>query len=350
MDCGSQHRALPRVAPLSRLVAVDTVARAPRGPPAGGNALKPAFKKSWTWAKRLAPWVLAGAVVYLLFDYAKEVDWSEVWQTLKAFPVSLLLVSAGLALLSHAVYASYDVIGRLLTRHPVGPVRSWGIAAISFAFNLNFGALIGGLGLRLRLYTRRGLDLGTVGQVAMYSVLTNWLGWCWVAGVALTLTPLRVDVEWVPGVTALRILGVALLLGAVSYHAMCARWGGATMQVREQRITLPKWRVSTMQGGLGALSWLLMGLSMCNLLGWRIDYPTVLGVLLLAAVAGAIAHVPAGLGVLEAVFVAALHGRLPTTDILAAVLAYRALHHLLPLSLALPAYALDEATAKRQTA
>src|SRR5690606_38307917 len=116
------------------------------------------------------------------------------------------------------------------------------------------------------------------------------------------------------------------------------------------RITLPHWRTSLLQAGLGSASWLLMGMSICNLLGWRIDYPTALGVLLMAAVAGAATHVPAGLGVLEAVFVAALHSRLPATHILAALLAYRAVHHLLPPCLALPAYGLDEVTAKRQAA
>jgi hypothetical protein len=67
-------------------------------------------------------------------------------------------------------------------------------------------------------------------------------------------------------------------------------------------------------------------------------------------VAGALTHVPAGLGVLEGVYVAALHGRLPASEILAAVLAYRAVHHILPLCLALPAYGLDEVLARRQPA
>lgn len=39
-------------------------------------------------------------------------------------------------------------------------------------------------------------------------------------------------------------------------------------------------------------------------------YPSVLGVLLISCVAGVVAHIPAGLGVLEAVFLALLHGQL----------------------------------------
>ena len=70
------------------------------------------------------------------------------------------------------------------------------------------------------------------------------------------------------------------------------------------------------------------------LLQHRIDYASVLAVLLIAAVAGVIAHVPAGLGVLEAVFIALLSHRIPETELLAALLAYRAIYYLMPLALA----------------
>jgi uncharacterized membrane protein YbhN (UPF0104 family) len=69
--------------------------------------------------------------------------------------------------------------------------------------------------------------------------------------------------------------------------------------------------------------------------------------MLLAAVAGVVTHVPANLGVLEAVVMATLGGRLPAHELLAAMLAYRAAYYLLPLALALPAYGLSEAAARR---
>jgi uncharacterized membrane protein YbhN (UPF0104 family) len=64
-------------------------------------------------------------------------------------------------------------------------------------------------------------------------------------------------------------------------------------------------------------------------------------------VAGVITHVPAGLGVLEAVFVALLAHQLPQSRLLAALLAYRAIYYLLPLAIATVAYALTEVRAKR---
>jgi uncharacterized membrane protein YbhN (UPF0104 family) len=70
------------------------------------------------------------------------------------------------------------------------------------------------------------------------------------------------------------------------------------------------------------------------LLQGRIEYATVLSVLLIAAVAGVITHVPAGLGVLEAVFVALLSQRIAPDTLLAALLAYRAIYYLAPLAAA----------------
>jgi hypothetical protein len=54
-------------------------------------------------------------------------------------------------------------------------------------------------------------------------------------------------------------------------------------------------------------------------------------VLLIAAIAGVMLHVPAGLGVTEAVFVAMLSHKVPEHQLIGALLAFRALFYLLPL-------------------
>ena len=76
-----------------------------------------------------------------------------------------------------------------------------------------------------------------------------------------------------------------------------------------------------------------MGALLTLLFQGQVPYVQVLAVLLVAAVAGAIAHVPAGLGVLEAVFMALLSHRLPAPTVLAAMVSYRLLFYLLPLGL-----------------
>lgn len=91
---------------------------------------------------------------------------------------------------------------------------------------------------------------------------------------------------------------------------------------------------------MGAIIWLL--------LGSEINYFLVLGVLLVSSIAGVIIHIPAGIGVLEAVFIAMLSGEdISKGAIIAALLAWRALYYFLPLLLATVAYLLLESRAKK---
>lgn len=147
--------------------------------------MTPAAQQAWTWSRRIAPWALAALVLALVAGQARTVEWPAVGQALQALSLTQVLGAAGLALLSHALVASFDLIGRRLTGHPLSIPRTLGTAAISYVFNLNFGALVGGFGLRLRLYMRGGLSASTVAKVIAHSMVTNWLGYLWVAGVVL---------------------------------------------------------------------------------------------------------------------------------------------------------------------
>jgi len=62
-----------------------------------------------------------------------------------------------------------------------------------------------------------------------------------------------------------------------------------------------------------------------------VGYPHVLAVYVLAFVAGLISHVPGGLGVFDAVVLVGLSTRLPADQILAGLLAFRVVYHLVPL-------------------
>lgn len=295
---------------------------------------------------RAAPWLLAAAVLLLVARQARTVDWREVGDALSELPLTRLVAAAAMAIASHALVAGFDLVGRALTRHRLGRARTLVTAAISYAFNLNFGSLVGAVAMRMRLYTRQGLAVGTVGRVIALSMLTNWLGYALVAGAVLVLAPPVPSIDVLtPG--RLRALGLALLAAGVAYLAVCARTGPRTLHWRGHAWPLPGPRLALRQALVSSANWLLMGAIVWWLLDARLPYPLVLAVLLAAAVAGVVTHVPAGLGVLEAVFVAALADRIATPTLLAALLAYRALYYLLPLALALPLYAAGEWRARR---
>ena len=311
--------------------------------------MRPAVQRAWSWFKQVAPWALAALVLTLVARYAHTVDWPAVWQELQRQSHGRVAAAAALALVSYGVYASFDLVGRWLTGHHLAVTRTLGTAAISYAFNLNVGAWIGSIGMRLRLYTRWGLSAPTVMQIVAHSIVTNWLGYLWVGGAVLLWAPPRLPEAWMlPDTeTGLRAIGLAMVAAALAYLALCRFSHQRELTLRGHTLTLPGVRLATVESAAGSANWLLIGAIVWSLLGGRIDYPTVLGVMLLAAVAGIVTHVPANLGVLEAVVVVALGARLPAPELLAAVLAYRATYYLLPLALALPAYGLSEAAARR---
>lgn len=305
--------------------------------------------RPWGWFKRVAPWGLAALVLALVAGQARTVDWPAVWQALQSLSPAHLAAAAMLALASYGLYAAFDLIGRRLTGHRLTAGRTLGTAAISYAFNLNFGAWVGGLGLRLRLYSRWGLAVPTVLQVIAYSMATNWLGYLWVGGAVLLWTPPQLPsawMAWTPPEAGLRAVGLAMVAAALAYLALCRFSRQRQLTWRTHPLALPSGRLAALQALAGGANWMLIGAIAWLVLGGRIDYASVLGTMLLAAVAGVATHVPANLGVLEAVVVATLGTRLPTHELLAAMVAFRATYYLLPLALALPAYGLSEAAAR----
>lgn len=112
-------------------------------------------------------------------------------------------------------------------------------------------------------------------------------------------------------------------------------------------MVLPSLRMAVAQLGVSVANWIVMAGIIYILLNDKVGFPLVLGVLLVSSIAGVIIHIPAGIGVLEAVFVAMLHGQsISHGTIIAALLAYRALYFIAPLLLAIVLYLGLESRAK----
>jgi uncharacterized membrane protein YbhN (UPF0104 family) len=275
---------------------------------------------------------------WLLVDHARDIDWMAVLQALRNYQASTLLAAAALAAVSHTLFASYDLIGRRIIGHTLSRARVMGVGFVSYAFNLNFGSLIGAVALRFKLYTRLGLKPAVVTQVLGLSVITNWIGYAALAGALFALQPLALPPEWKIGSEGLRLLGGLMFAIALGYQWACLKSRRRRWTLRGQVLTLPTWRIGLRQLLVSSLNWLSIAAMVWVLLRGQVDFSSVLSVALIAAVAGVISHVPAGLGVLEAVYLALLSHRVGEDQLLAALLAYRGLYYLLPLALALPGY------------
>lgn len=309
--------------------------------PSSNNTRNDPSKQRNVWV----PWLKRGVtilffilVVVLLFSMIRNVDWNAVSETLRGYSLTLMLMGLGITAASFIVFSSYDLLGKFYTGHEIPIQKVLLVAFVCYAFNLNLGAWVGGIALRYRLYTKFGLSVATVTRVLSVSLTTNWLGYMLLAGVIFSLGLIDLPEHWQVGMLGLRFIGASLLLVCLFYLAACRFSRRRTWHLRGNEITLPSLRLALLQMVLGAVNWSLMAALVYLLLPQDVFYPTILGILLVSSIAGVITHIPAGLGVLEAVFIALLQHQLATSEILAALIGYRALYFLFPLVLACLVY------------
>jgi glycosyltransferase 2 family protein len=299
-----------------------------------------------TWLKRIATTALLILVAWLVYRNAREMDWPAVWEGLKSYGAKSILVALAIALPGQLACAAFDLVGRHATGHTLSVPRTMLISYTGYYFSLNLGALVGGLAFRYRLYVPHGFSALRISQIIGLSVLTNWLGYILIAGIVLAFRPPDLPGEWSPGAGVLRGIGCLFLLASVAYVVACVLRGGTRIRIRDTELTLPGLRLAPVQYALSLLSWGSIGAVLVWLMPGEVGWFTIMPVLMTSAIAGIWSHVPAGLGVTEVVFLAMLGGQVPESDILAALVVFRATYYLLPFAFAVLAYVYLEASAK----
>ncbi len=302
----------------------------------------------WHLAKKILTWLFFIAVAVLLVVYAQKVDWQEVWSVIRDYNRTALLSAVGLVVISYLLYGCYDLLGRAYCGHRLAKRQVMLVSFICYAFNLTLSTWVGGIGMRYRLYSRLGLPGSTITRIFSLSITTNWLGYILLGGVIFTIGMVDLPTHWYISDTTLRIIGGVLLLMIAAYLWACAFARRRHMTIKGQKLVLPSWRFALLQMLISSTNWMAMGAIIWLLLGQQVNYFFVLGVLLVSSIAGVIVHIPAGIGVLEAVFIALLAGEHASQGtIIAALLAYRVLYFFIPLALATVGYLLLESRAKK---
>lgn len=302
---------------------------------------------SWPMATRIFTGVMVTAVVVLLFNLARRLDWLAVLESAGAIGAPTLALAAGLALVGHLTYTTFDLLARCYAGTPLRAWQVMGISSLSYAMNLSLGVLVGGVAIRFRLYHRLGVRASTAARVVAFSTLTNWVGYGWLAGLLFMIGAMPLPGRWNVGTTVLQLIGLAMFLGVAAYLCLCAFSRRRHWRIRRHHIDLPPIKLALTQCVVAALSWSAMGGIIYVLLGQQVEYFSVLGILLFCSIAAVIAHIPGGLGVTEAIFVGALSGTLPAHEVLASVLMYRILYCIVPLTLAVPAYLITESRLRK---
>ncbi|MBM3072034.1 lysylphosphatidylglycerol synthase domain-containing protein [Lelliottia sp. RWM.1] len=301
----------------------------------------------WRLAKKILTGLFFLAVAVLLVIYAQKISWEEVWKVIRNYNRLTLLSAVGLTVLSYLIYGCYDLLGRAYCGHKLAKRQVMLVSFICYAFNLTLSTWVGGIGMRYRLYSRLGLPGSTITRIFSLSITTNWLGYILLGGVIFTAGIVQLPKHWYIDEATLRIAGIVLLLVIAAYLWASAFARRRHMTIKGQKLVLPSWRFAVIQMVVSSANWMVMGAIIWLLMGEEVNYFFVLGVLLVSSIAGVIVHIPAGIGVLEAVFIALLAGEeISHGTIIAALLAYRVLYYFLPLALATVCYLILESRAK----
>jgi uncharacterized membrane protein YbhN (UPF0104 family) len=282
--------------------------------------------------------LLLGAV--LLWVNLRAVDWPAMAEAMRRMPVAGLVSAAVLTVASYATYCAFDLLGRRTTGHTLDRGRVLAIGFVSHACALSLGPA--GAGVRFRLALHHGLPAHLIAALWLFNVATNWLGFMVVAGVALATRELSLPAGWGFGGDALQGVGIALLAAVAVYLALCRFGHALSFTVRGVEFRLPPLSVAALQCSLSALNWCLIAGVIHQLLDQRVPFAHVLGAVLASALALAIVDVPAGLGVTETVFMTLLGSQVASADLLAALMAYRAIYFVAPLALACVVFGLLE--------
>jgi hypothetical protein len=302
----------------------------------------------WPWVRRALTFAFFLAVVALLARYASRIDWDNVLDSVRETPAPALTLALALAAASHLLYSCFDLIGRRYTGHALATPTVMAVNFVSYAFNLCIGSVVGGVGFRYRLYSQLGLKNSVITRIVSMSMLTNWLGYKLLAGLLFIVHPLKLPPAWHMGNHGLQWVGALLVAISAGYIAACVYWGDHVWDWRGHELYLPPWRMALLQYLISCVNWSLMAAVIWVLLEQRIHYADVLTVLLIGAIAGVIAHVPAGLGVFEFVFVALLSHVVSSERLIGALLGYRAVYYILPLLIASLMYLWMEVHVKRR--
>jgi len=302
----------------------------------------------WHRARQLLTLGFFILVPVLLYTVLKNVDWQDVRHALASYRWQTLALAGLISACSFALFSSFDLIARRYTGHQLPAHQVLPLAFVCYAFNLNLSAWVGAIALRYRLYTRLGLSVATVTRILSLGLLTNWSGYFFLAGTLFLCGLPRLPAGFEIGSSGLRLIGLLLVLIALAYLLACRYARRRTWQLRGHEITLPRLRMAALQVLMGAGNWALMALVVYSLLPDKVGYPTILAVLMISSIAGVITHIPAGLGVLETVFLTLLHAHYGKGTLLAALIGYRAVYFLLPLLLAGLVYLLLERLASQR--
>jgi glycosyltransferase 2 family protein len=280
---------------------------------------------------------IAGAAIFALTHALKNVDYDHVLEIVQRTNAGLIALALVLVTVSYLSLTVYDLlalrtIGRIEVPYRIAALASF--TSYPIAHGVGAVALVSPV-IRYRIYAYHGLGAIEVANICFLTGLTFWLGNLTALGLSLLVEPAAISLLDVLSAELNRWLAAALLAGVVGFVVWSWRsprsWG-----TRRWKVRLPSGPMVLLQIAIGIVDLGCAALAMYVLIpaGLNIGVYRVITVFIAAILLGFASHAPGGLGAFDATVLIGLGGA-DKESLLAALLLFRLLYHLLPFVLAL---------------
>jgi uncharacterized membrane protein YbhN (UPF0104 family) len=281
--------------------------------------------------------VIGTAAIFGLTHALRNVDYDQVFDVIRATDFSTIALALVLVTASYGSITLYD----WLALHTMGrkdvPYRIAALASFTsypIAHGIGAVALISPV-IRYRIYSGNGVSPMGVANICFITGLTFWLGNMTALGFSLLYEPTSISVidHLSPAIN--RVFALVLLCGVAAF--LVWSWLHPRSLGRSKwLVRLPSGPLVLVQIVVGMLDLTAAALAMYVLIpsGLDIGLFRLLAVFIAATLLGFASHAPAGLGVFDATILIGLSSE-DREQLLAVLLMFRFLYHLLPLSIAL---------------
>jgi uncharacterized membrane protein YbhN (UPF0104 family) len=310
------------------------------------------MKKFFNIFGRLLILLIFLCAAWLLYERLKIYTRREIYDALVGIPLSSVIIASLLTVINYLILVGYDWFAVRWVGEKNLPLRKIALASFTgYAFSYNFGSTFFGTSIRYRLYSAWGVSIVKILELLVILGLTFWFGLFTLAGIVFIVAPFPIpDAIVIPKTlrhlfnlketmrlpfTNMHWAGIVLLLISLGYVLLSVihrkpfkffRW----------HISLPPLKLTLCQIAIACGDWLVAAAVFYSVLPpVEGGYVKVLGVFMLAFVAGVLSHIPGGYGVFEAFIMCFL----PATPdegkaIFAAILAFRVIYNWVPLLIA----------------
>jgi uncharacterized membrane protein YbhN (UPF0104 family) len=280
---------------------------------------------------------IAAIAIYALTHALKKVDFGEVLAVVHRTDSGLIALALALVAVSYGSLTLYDLLAlRTIGRSGV-PYRIAALASFTsypIAHGIGAVALISPV-IRYRVYQASELGAVDVANICFLTGLTFWLGNLTSLGLSLLIDPGAISLfDYLPQ-TLNRLVATALLLGIAAF-VVWSWLSPRSIGTRRWPVRLPSGPMVLLQIVIGIVDLSAAALAMYVLVpsAMNIDIFRLTAVFIAATLLGFASHAPAGLGVFDAAILLGLGGD-DKEPLIAALLMFRFLYHLLPFMIAL---------------